>query len=401
MHFLFKRFPIWLVLLSGPAVFSQVCLWQPPQFTEAGRAVTIRAFADDHPVRLTLTWTSDTQNASSRMLPNDDTGCWTAVIPASAIEGTELRYVVTAEYDQKPSDASGDCTLYICPQYTTLKPQPMILTQTIVTQKKWNSNDDAFGLLKPEQGPPAGPASIAYHNGNVYILDSVNQRVLTFSKTGTLQHPPLTIPTNTGSDLLVDPADDSLVVVSQLDDKVHQFRNGQLQTTVSVPMKHDFEYPTKFNYDPHTKTLFVHKPNRRENLAVVAPTPNPKTDTQPVPQNPAVFTGVRANLLMLKTGDCEEIFAATFDRPVGYIDEAIADNEGIVWVLFTLQGDYRVRRLARIDTLNAQAETAQINIWFSFDATRRMALTDNGIVCMAGDAVYGRIVAFDYTGGVQ
>ncbi len=95
------------------------------------------------------------------------------------------------------------------------------------------------------------------------------------------------------------------------------------------------------------------------------------------------------------------IIAITFDKPVACIEESLADSNGVIWVLYTLQGDYRMRRLARVDTSKGLAETAETDIWFSFDATRRMALTRKGVVLFAGDMKEGRIVVFDYNGGVK
>lgn len=398
-HLISRYFPIWLVAVTFSTAFCQVYLSQAPQFAEAGQTVQVRAFADNHSTNVTLAWISDTQNSSTEMVFKD--GAWTAVIPAEAVQGTELSYTVTAD-DAQGTAASPDCTLYICPAYTRLKPHTMALRQTILAQATWNSNDSAFGLLKPENGPPVGPASIAYSKGSIYLLDSVNGRVLSFTRTGK-PRPAMKIPTTDASDLVVDPTDNSLVVVSQLNDTIYRFRNGKLNRTQSVPLKKSFAYPAKFSYDRHTKTLYTGQQNRRDKkIAVTDRNTAGQTTAQSAPQdlNLQVVTEVQGNQLRLKLDNNPQIFSVEFQHPTGYVDEALVDDSGIVWILYTLQGDYRIRRLARIDTINATAETALINVWFSFDATRRMTLTDNGVALMTGDETQGRIIAFDYAGGL-
>lgn len=399
IHALCKRFLICLTLLSSSAVFSQVALFKAPRFAEAGRDISIQAIVDDAPKGVTLNWTGTTGQDQVAMTADADANRWTATIPAQAVEGTELTYTVTATYNDESQAASPDCTLFICPKYSVLEPKPLALQQTVLVQKEWSNDDAALGLLKPTDGPPLGPAAIACRNNIIYVLDSVKSRVLGFTKNGDTCTT-IPVPTSNASDLVVDPADDSVIVVSQLEDKVYEFQNGQLNKTRSVSMRKNFEYPAKFSYDRHSKKLYARNQNRPEKLAA-APDQASTGDLTEQPKTEQVMTDVQGQDLILKTDNSSDIFVIPFDQRLGYIDETVTDGNGIVWVLYTLQGDYRTRRLARIDTLNAQAETAQINVWFSFDATRRMTLTDTGVALMTGDASHGRIVTFDYAGDRQ
>jgi hypothetical protein len=384
---------------GSSAAFCQVYLTQSPQFAEAGQAVPIRAFVESTPTAVTLTWIGGSETGSLDMAFNAG-GCWTATIPADAVAGTELTYTVTANDDQG-STASPDCTLAICPAYTVLEPKPMTLRQATLAETVWNGSDRAFGLLKPENGPPIGPASIAYHKGRIYLLDSVNERILSFSKANKTRTE-VPIATSFGSDLVVDPTNDSLLVISQLEDKIYRIRKGKVSKTVPVPLKKSFEYPAQFVFDRGTQSLHTQQQNHRgKRAAVMSNNVSVQTADQPIKQNLPVLTDVQGHQLQVKADSNPQVFAIAFQQPVGFIDEAVVDDNGVVWVLYTLQGDYRVRRLARIDTVTAQAETALIDIWFSFDATRRMAATDTGVVLMTGDETQGRIVTFDYTGGVQ
>lgn len=394
-----NRFLICLTLLSSSAVFSQVYLFKAPRFAEAGRDIAIQAVVDDTPTGVTLNWTAGTGQEQAPMTADADGTRWTGTIPAQAVEGTELTYTVTAAYDDESQTASPDCTVFICPQYTMLEPQPLTLQQTVLVQKEWNSEDAAFGLVRSTDGPPLGPAAIACQKGVIYVLDSVKSRVLGFTMDGDLCTT-IGVSTSNASDLMIDPADDSVIVVSQLEDKVYEFQNGQLNKERSVSMRKNFEYPAKFSYDRRSKNLYARNQNHRERLAA-APDQAAAADPAEYPKNEPVITDVQGQELILKTDTGSEIFVVTFDQPVGCIDETVTDGNGIVWVLYTLQGDYRTRRLVRIDTLNALAETTQINVWFSFDATRRMTLTDTGVALMTGDASHGRIINFEYAGDLQ
>jgi hypothetical protein len=394
-----RSLSVWLVLLGCSTAFSQVYLLQAPQFAEAGQAVRIRAFVETPPTTVTLSWTSGTASGEESMTLNPQRGYWAADIPSDAVAGTELSYTVTAENDQGEA-ASPDCTLIITPAYTLLEPRMMELHQSTLAEAAWNSNDSAFGLLKPENGPPVGPASITYHKGRVYLLDSVKGRVLGFSKADK-SRTATALPTSIATDLVVDPTDDSLVVVSQLEDKIYRFRNGKLNRTESVPMKKSYEYPAQFNYDRHSRSLYTQQPNRLGKRAAVLRQGAPRQAAERSDeQNLQVLTEVQDHQLRVKLDSNPQIFAVEFSQPVGFIDEAVVDENGTVWVLYTLKGDYRIRRLARIDTINAQAETALINVWFAFDATRRMTVTDSGVALMTGDEAQGRIVTFDYAGGL-
>lgn len=395
-HALCKRFVICLTLLTGSAAFSQVCLSEAPRFAEAGRDIAIQAVVDDSAKNVTLNWTCSSGKYQAEMTADGEANRWTGTIPAQAVEGAELTYAVSAAYDDGSSTASPDCTLFICPEYTILEPQPLAVQQTILVEKEWNSDDGAFGLYKSTNGPPLGPAAIAGHDGRIYVLDSVKNRVLGFTPDGDT-FTTIPVPTSGASDLIVDPSNGSILVVSQLEDKVYEFQNGQLKETRSVSLKENFEYPAKFSYDCRAKTLYARNQNHLEKLAAVSnpSSPDDLTEQQKTQQ---VTTDVKGQNLILKTDNSPDIFAVPFDRPVGYIDETVTDGNGIVWVLYTLEGDYRARRLARIDTLNRHAETAQVDVWFSFDATRRMTVTDTGLALMAGDTSHGRIVTFDYTG---
>lgn len=75
-----------------------------------------------------------------------------------------------------------------------------------------------------------------------------------------------------------------------------------------------------------------------------------------------------------------------------------ADPNGVIWVLFTLEGDYQTHRLARVDLAQNTAGVAQVDVLFSFDGTRRMAPTESGVVFFSSDENEGHVVTFNYGG---
>lgn len=404
-HALYRHFVFYLLLCSSAVVFSQVSLTVSPRFAEAGQPVTIQAYAEANPTGLVLNWTGDAGSGQTAMTFEAAARRWTGTIPADAVQGSELSYTVTADYADAQQAAGPDCTLFVCPVFSVLEPQTLELTQTVLVQEPWNQ-EPGFGLLQPQEGPPLGPASIAYHKGLLHVLDTINQRVVSYTRDGQVERI-LEVPSELASDLLIDPSDGAVLVVSQLDNTVYRFRQGRLESMQSVPMKDAYEFPAKFNYDSGSKRLYARHQNRRDKLA---PADDRRTANRPQnrsgrqtaaddAKNKQIVTDVQGRQILLKTAASPAVFAVLFDEPVGYIDETVTDDNGIVWVLYTMRGDYRMRRLMRLDTVNATAETASINVWFAFDATRRMTATDTGTALLTGDESQGRIVLFDYAGG--
>lgn len=389
-----------LFILHCCLAYSDIYIHNAPQFSEQNRVVSIRAYVDGSPQSVILDWTSAQGQFQMEMASDAEPGYWSAAIPAQNVLGDTLFYKVIAN-DGQTSQPSPDYTLYICPEYTKLKLQAMALNAKVIAKKKWNNGQDAFGLKKSDQGAETGPASIAYEKGIIYILDSANCRILHFDSKGQMRAP-ITVPTDLASDIAIDDSDSSLFVIAQLEDKAYRLKAGKLFQTLPLGLNRKLVFPAKFSYNSYTETLYAEdtiKQNQRRE--VIRKGVNVSASISPTETAPEVICDIAGNSILLRISNNPQIFAAAFDQTVFCLEESAADSSGIVWILFTLEGDYRIRRLARIDTLKSLAQTAQTDIWFSFDATRRMALTENGIVLFAGDAEEGRIVRFDYNGSVE
>ncbi len=264
----------------------------------------------------------------------------------------------------------------VAPEYPTLSPEPMRLLKKVLAGTKWNSGPNAFGLDKPpvgQEGATVGPAAVAYAQDRIHVLDNVNKRILRFDLNGN----PLSsvvLATGIATDLAIDATGSSLLVIDHLNDRIYKVEGDEATFLAQVSMKKDFPLGTKFSYDAEAHTL--------------------------LPQNLEQdgLARIDGNNIVLGLSNNEKL-AIAFDKPVACVEEMLTDGRGIVWVLYTLEGDYRMRRVARVDRAQGTVGVAEIDVWFPFDATRHMAATQNGVVLFAGDQQEGRLVSFDYKGG--
>jgi hypothetical protein len=255
-------------------------------------------------------------------------------------------------------------------------PQPMRLVKRVLVEKKWNDGPDAFGLDKPpagKDGAVIGPAAVAFARGNIYLLDNVNRRLLGFDQSGQ-PISSVAIPSNVATDLTVDASGNSLVLIDHMNDSLYKMDGNEAVLLGRVPLKQDFPLGTKFDYDAVSNTLHA----------------------QDLEQDGLVRID-GSNLIL--GGKGLENVTIPFDKPVACVEEMITDPNGIVWVLYTLEGDFRMRRIARVDRAQGSVGVAEVDAWFAFDSTRHMATTPQGVVLFAGDEKAGRLVAFDYAGG--
>lgn len=390
-----------LFVLSSFLTHGDVYVSNSPQLAVENQVIEIQARTDHSPAAMILEWVSDTGSGRIEMTPEPSANQWLAVIEAQDVQGTKLCYTITADYVENSSEASQEYVVHLCPEYTYLKPQAMELNAKVLVRKKWNSDNNAFGLSGAEEGPQEGPASIVCHNDTIYLLDSIKNRILCFDQDGKSQDS-IPLPAAAASDMIIDETDSSFVVISQLKDKAYRVKKNRSTQALPLGLSRKMVYPARFSYDSATQTLFAEDASgQNKRREVMRKDKSITAAPQKTELNPQVIAEAQGNNIVLRLEANSQIFAVTFDKPVFCIEESLADSNGVVWVLFTLEGDYRIRRLARIATQEGLAQTAETDIWFSFDATRRMALTRKGVVLFAGDADEGRIVRFNYDGGIR
>jgi hypothetical protein len=283
----------------------------------------------------------------------------------------------------------------------TVTPTPMKLKINTLVTKAWNSTDDAFGLRRGQEGPTIGPAAVAYDKGRIFVLDTVKSCFREFDKSGNAVST-VVLPFAEPTDLVVDPATSSLLVVGQGSGELCKVdATGALARLPSVDMKW-LVFPAKFAYETNSSTLFAQdaaaprqlSPVLRGGVALAA-------ELRAAVSAPAVTVDLEGHNLILSFGDGTQSIAVDMGRDVFCVEDVVTDDQGAVWALYTLEGDYRMRRLLRVDVAKGAAGVAVMDVWFAFDATRHMAAMENGVVLFAGDLSQGRIVTAQYAGGVR
>ncbi|MHC5082905.1 MAG: NHL repeat-containing protein [Planctomycetota bacterium] len=397
MSYIKKQLIVGIILAGCSLAMGDINLLDTPLFAEAGKAVRVNAYVDGVPDSVALDWSTDQQNGTIAM-SQSGANHWSAVLPAQMVQGSVIHYQFKATFTSAAAVTSIDYVLYICPAFIELQPSPMNLKQKVLVKQKWNK-DDGLALTVNQEGPVTGPAAITCDDDNIHVLDNGKKRIVSFDHQGKRRATkPVSVPSTLSSDLLIDPTDQSFIVVSQLDNKVHHIRrNGKLKQTRSIEQLRKMTYPSKFSFSAADDSLLA-QDLRQQNGLVGVMRKNRSIDpsARQVEKDPTVIYEAQGNKLILGFNSNPKVFAVTFDKPVVCIEEAVMDADGIVWVLYTLEGDWRMRRLARLDTHQDLVQTAETDIWFAFGATRRMALTKNGVVLLAGDLDEARIVKFDY-----
>ncbi len=250
----------------------------------------------------------------------------------------------------------------------------MKLEKRVLVRSEWNSSSNAFGLDKPlpgQEGATVGPSSVAYSNGHFYVLDNVNKRVLRYDDAGNLLAK-IALPTKGATDMTTDSLG-VVVVIDHYNDRIYKIEGDAAILIGSASAKKQFPIGTKFDYDTVSNTLSARDVDS-DGLA--------KVD---------------GNKLVVALGDGKE-FPITFGSAISSVEEVMTDSNGIVWVLYNLEGDYRMRRVARVDPASGTVQVAELDVWFAFDTTRHMAPARNGIVVFAGDGKEGRLISFEYAG---
>ncbi|HOK66984.1 MAG TPA: hypothetical protein PK054_11755 [Anaerohalosphaeraceae bacterium] len=380
---------------AAPQVFSI----NPHLFSKSDEPLEIAACADNQPNQVLLQWASSLEQGTEEMTWEPNGECWKACLSAKQTRGEEIRYQILAHYDGNTLVQSPEYIVSLYSETIPLVPKAMAVQAKILVQHKWNENPDAFSLLESPDGTVIGPAAIVCRKNQVHVLDTAKGRILTYDLHGRRQKQIL-LPTSSASDLVIDPNDNSFLVISQAEDRVHRLRPGRPIRTQPLHVRRQLAYPAQFRYDPSSETLMA-KDGARQNrwAGVLRRNQNIFRQSGDIsPTQSDVLAETAEGGILVKSPRYKSIYSVSFEQPVRCIEETLEDKNGVIWLLFTLEGDYRIRRLCRIDLEKQTAQTAQIDVWFSFEAARRMDLTDQGVVLLAGDNQEGRIILFEYQG---
>jgi hypothetical protein len=286
----------------------------------------------------------------------------------------------------------------------------MQLVQSVLLERAWNSTPDGLGRLIPRardgsigEGVVLGPTAVAYANDLVYVFDNAERgrkRLVAYDASGRMIS---SVPLPGGEswgDLVVNPADSSVFVIDHLVDKIYEVQ-GDIVTELGPICLRDFPVGLKFGYDEDSGTLYVHDYERGDVPLITAGEPLDLEDR--IVRNLEPVTGDleeqdRHNVL-LKLRDGQELRIG-FDAPVQCVEETIMDRHGIVWVLYTLEGDFQMRRLARVDPLRHTVGVTSLDVYFPYESTRNMVASGNGVVIVAGNEETARVLSFEYSGSL-
>lgn len=277
---------------------------------------------------------------------------------ASAVR-SRLRAAHTTSQEAEPAWA----------KYQVVAPTPMRLTTKVLVDKKWNDGSEAFSRELGNQAATIGPHAVVYANGNSYVLDTIARRIVGYDKDGK-QISSVSLPMELASDLIPSPTDSSLILIDHRHESIYKVDGNEVTQLGYVREMKEYPLHTKFGYDPTQNRLF------EENYS-------------------GTVDNVDGKLVLDQKSD--KPWMIGFDQPVFCVQEIINDGQHL-WVLYTLEEDFRVRRLARVDMAKRTFETAKVDVWFDFDGTRRMSATENGVVVIAGDQENGRLISFNYAG---
>ena len=285
---------------------------------------------------------------------------------------------------------------------TALIPTPMTVTRKVLVSKKWNDGPDAFGMKGPgvgEEGGVWGPASVACVNGEIYVMDNVHGRILRYDKDGNaMGSVALTNPSICG-DLVANPTDSSLWVIDSDFNTITKVKGDQVIQTLSVPTR-NLTDRLLWGYDAASDTLFCQDSERGGDIPILKNGQVLSNAERTVEHLAAVTPDLDgASSLLLDFGKGRNVRIA-FGQPLECVEQIVTDGKGNIWMLYNLTGDFRMRRLARIDPVSRTVGVAVLNdVWFAVDGSRHVAPTENGVVLFVGGQQEGSLVAFDYVGG--
>jgi hypothetical protein len=293
---------------------------------------------------------------------------------------------------------------------SAVTPKAIHLTKKVLLEKPWNSAPEALGRFVPKsedgtkEGLILGPTSVACIGDSIYVFDNNDpgrRRLAVYDANGRMRSS-ISLPGGLSwADLVVDSSDSSLFVIDHALNQIYKVRNGELNQTGPVSLK-DFSLGMRFGYDKGSGTLYVRDRERNEDVPILI-------NNQPVNssvQNAQTFSPVWGDFypennsnLLLNFRDGSNLRVA-FERRVESVDEMTMDQRGRVWVIFTLEGDYRVRRLAVVDPVRKAAGVELLDIQFPYENIRRMAPGRDGIVIVSGDDEKGLLRSYDYSGNL-
>ncbi len=283
-----------------------------------------------------------------------------------------------------------------------LIPKSMTLTRKVLVSKEWNNGPDAFGMKGPEKGEEGGvwgPASVACVNDDIYVMDNVHGRLLRYNKDGSAAGSVALSNPSICGDLVANPSDSSLWVIDSDFNTIYKVKDGEVVLTKTVPTR-NLTDRSLWGYDAVTDTLFCRDPEKGGDVPVLKNGQVIDESERTVRNLSSITPDLEGpENLVLDLGNGKNVRIA-FGQPLECVEQIVTDGQGMIWMLYNLTGDFRMRRLARVDPSGHTVGVATLDdVWFAVDGSRHMAATENGVVLFVGGEKEGSLLSFDYEGG--
>lgn len=352
----------------------------PTLFAANGEAVEVFAVIMGQPTDVVLTW--DAGGVTGQDIMEEIEPCvYAGAISGDAVKGP-MTYRVKAYYAFGIVE-SQEYSLLAVPAIARVKAQSGTLARKVVISRPWGTGVGTFGFASEGEGASTIPASLAVNSAGISVLDTANNRVLTFDQAGKLCKK-VDLPTDTASDLVADGA--NLVAVDQLNGKAFRIvGNTVAEEAISVK---GLPFGTKFSIDPAGKALQAR--DAAQGAMVSLATGARKAA--------AVAVQVKGGALTLGVGD--DVVAIDLGAQVIDAAEVVTDGKGVVWVLAGVaDGNGVAYKLLSFNAKRKAAKAATIQTYIPGDYTRRMVGANNGVLLFEGDSEAGRVVSFQPAGG--
>lgn len=374
---------------------------KPPLFTRVGDDTVVEAIVQGSPTEVHLE-TLYAKGKQAVRMQKGASGMYEASIPVDALRNIGLvKYSVMALYGMQCA-TSQSYTLSVVRRMFSYGAHEVQFTRRVLVKRPWGKGGETFGKSVPLEGLGAQdiPRSIAGDAGLIYLLDTVNSRVLVFAIANGKLAREIALPTATASDIIVDSSTSTLLVIDQAGKSVYKITDGKaalFSKLDKIRAMDTIDSGARFSYDPASHILSARDASQGGYIPILKDnTPLKDTEPQPMGQLSAQIQD-QGVIISMPDGNTVRIFV---NGTVLDVSEVAKSPKGVVWFLMSMYQDDKVyNRLVRFDPAKPPAGYAWIDTKLPDNTTRRMAAVDEGVVLFEGDSNEGRLVLYSYEKG--
>ncbi len=374
---------------------------RPPLFARVSDVKVIQAIVFGHPTEVFLETRSAKGSQAVPMLIGASE-MYEAAIPASVMRNAGLvKYSIIAMYGTQRVQ-SQTYTLSVVRRMLDYGAHETPFARRVLVRRSWGKGGETFGKFVPPEGRGAQdiPRSIAGDAGQIYLLDTVNSRVLVFAVAGGKLVKEISLPTATASDIIVNSSTGTFFVIDQAGRSVYKISEDKaalFSKLDKIEAMSIIDADARFSYDAASHTLSARDASQGGYIPILKDaTPLNGTEPQPMGQLSAQIED-QGVIISMPDGNTVRIFVKGTVLDVS--DIAQSPNR-VIWFIMTMYQDDQVfSRLVRFDPAKGPANYAWIDTKLPESITRRMAAIDEGVVLFEGDSNEGRLVLYMYEKG--